>query len=88
MLLELGPHLVDQALHVVRYAAARSRGRAFRQREGSQVDDAFDVCLEYAGVRGLAAGENHRLLAGAAFCGAWHDGFVREIWNGSARRIA
>ncbi len=50
MLLELGPHLVDQAMMLFGTPGAIT-GQVFRQREGSQVDDAFDVCLEYPGVR-------------------------------------
>ncbi len=50
MLLELGPHLVDQALTLFG-TPQRIMGQSYRQREGSQVDDAFDVCLEFAGVR-------------------------------------
>jgi scyllo-inositol 2-dehydrogenase (NADP+) len=50
MLLELGPHLVDQALQLFGTPQAIT-GQSFRQREGSQVDDAFDACLEYPGLR-------------------------------------
>jgi predicted dehydrogenase len=50
MLLELGPHLVDQALQLFGTPLAIT-GKTFRQREGSRVDDAFDVCLEYPQVR-------------------------------------
>jgi scyllo-inositol 2-dehydrogenase (NADP+) len=50
MLLELGPHLVDQALMLFGTPQAIT-GQTFRQREGSQVDDAFDVCLEYPEIR-------------------------------------
>ena len=52
MLLELGPHLVDQVLQLFGTPQAIT-AEVFRQREGSQVDDAFDVCLEYAGLRAL-----------------------------------
>ena len=50
MLLELGPHLVDQALTLFGTPRAIT-AELFRQREGSQVDDAFDVCLEYPNLR-------------------------------------
>ncbi len=50
MLLELGPHLVDQALMLFGTPQAIT-GQSYRQREGSQVDDAFDVCLEYPELR-------------------------------------
>lgn len=52
MLLELGPHLVDQALLLFGMPRAIT-GQVFRQREGSPMDDAFDVCLEYSGLRAL-----------------------------------
>jgi scyllo-inositol 2-dehydrogenase (NADP+) len=50
MLLELGPHLVDQAL-VLFGTPQTVTGQVFRQRAGSQVDDAFDVILQYPEVR-------------------------------------
>src|SRR5271168_404999 len=53
VLFDLGPHVIDQAL--VLFGEPRAiTGSAFCQRETSQVDDAFDVCLEYAGLRAMA----------------------------------
>ena len=50
VLFDLGPHVIDQAL--VLFGEPRSiTASAFCQRETSQVDDAFDVCLEYPGLR-------------------------------------
>jgi scyllo-inositol 2-dehydrogenase (NADP+) len=52
VLFDLGPHLIDQAL--VLFGEPQSiTAKAFRQREGSQVDDAFDVCLEYPRLRAM-----------------------------------
>jgi scyllo-inositol 2-dehydrogenase (NADP+) len=57
VLFDLGPHVIDQAL--VLFAEPRAiTASAFCQRETSQVDDSFDVCLEYpssgAGLRAMA----------------------------------
>lgn len=57
VLFDLGPHVIDQAL--VLFGEPRTiTASAFCQRETSQVDDAFDVCLEYsnsgAGLRAMA----------------------------------
>jgi scyllo-inositol 2-dehydrogenase (NADP+) len=50
VLFDLGPHVIDQAL--VLFGEPRSiTASAFCQRETSVVDDAFDVCLEYPGLR-------------------------------------
>ncbi|HEY1659135.1 MAG TPA: Gfo/Idh/MocA family oxidoreductase [Candidatus Sulfotelmatobacter sp.] len=46
VLFDLGPHLIDQAL--VLFGEPHSiTASAFCERETSQVDDSFDVCLEY-----------------------------------------
>jgi scyllo-inositol 2-dehydrogenase (NADP+) len=53
VLFDLGPHVIDQAL--VLFGEPRAiTASAFCQRETSQVDDAFDVCLEYSGLRAMA----------------------------------
>ncbi len=52
VLLDLGPHLIDQAL-VLFGTPQRITANAFCQREGTQVDDAFDVEMEYPGTRVL-----------------------------------
>ena len=50
VLFDLGPHVIDQAL--ILFGEPRAiTASAFCQRETSQVDDAFDVCLEYPGLR-------------------------------------
>jgi scyllo-inositol 2-dehydrogenase (NADP+) len=50
VLFDLGPHVIDQALAL--FGEPRSiTASAFCQRETSVVDDAFDVCLEYSGLR-------------------------------------
>ncbi len=50
VLWDLGPHLIDQAL--VLFGEPRSIwASAFWQRESSQVDDAFDVYMEYPRLR-------------------------------------
>ncbi len=52
VLFDLGPHVIDQAL--VLFGEPRAiTASAFCQRETSQVDDAFDVCLEYSGLRAM-----------------------------------
>ena len=53
VLFDLGPHVIDQAL--VLFGEPRAiTASAFCQRETSQVDDAFDVCLEYPNLRAMA----------------------------------
>jgi scyllo-inositol 2-dehydrogenase (NADP+) len=52
VLFDLGPHLIDQALVLFGEPQAIT-AKAFRQREASQVDDAFDVCLEYPRSRAM-----------------------------------
>jgi scyllo-inositol 2-dehydrogenase (NADP+) len=50
VLFDLGPHVLDQAL--VLFGEPRAiTASAFCERETSQVDDSFDVCLEYPGLR-------------------------------------
>jgi len=53
VLFDLGPHLIDQALVLFGEPQAITAS-AFCQRETSQVDDAFDVCLEYPRLRAVA----------------------------------
>jgi predicted dehydrogenase len=53
VLFDLGPHVIDQAL--VLFGEPRAiTASAFCQRETSQIDDAFDVCLEYPRLRAMA----------------------------------
>jgi predicted dehydrogenase len=53
VLFDLGPHVIDQAL--VLFGEPRAiTASAFCQRETSQVDDAFDICLEYPRLRAMA----------------------------------
>jgi len=52
VLFDLGPHVIDQAL--VLFGEPRAiTASAFCERETSMVDDSFDVCLEYPGLRAL-----------------------------------
>jgi len=52
VLFDLGPHVIDQAL--VLFGEPQSiSASAFCQRETSQADDAFDVCLEYPRLRAM-----------------------------------
>jgi scyllo-inositol 2-dehydrogenase (NADP+) len=53
VLFDLGPHVIDQALVLFGEPQAITAS-AFCQRQTSQVDDAFDVCLEYPGLRAMA----------------------------------
>jgi scyllo-inositol 2-dehydrogenase (NADP+) len=50
VLFDLGPHVIDQALMLFGEPRAITAS-AFRERETSQVDDSFDVCLEYDRLR-------------------------------------
>jgi predicted dehydrogenase len=52
VLFDLGPHLIDQAL-VLFGEPQTIWASAFCQRDTSQVDDAFDVCLEYPRLRAM-----------------------------------
>jgi scyllo-inositol 2-dehydrogenase (NADP+) len=52
VLFDLGPHVIDQAL-VLFGGPMAITASAFCQRETSQVDDAFDVCLEYPRLRAM-----------------------------------
>ena len=52
VLFDLGPHLIDQAL-VLFGEPQKITASAFCQRDTSQVDDAFDVCMEYPGLRAM-----------------------------------
>jgi scyllo-inositol 2-dehydrogenase (NADP+) len=50
VLFDLGPHLIDQGL--VLFGEPQSIwASAFSQRATSQIDDAFDVCMEYPSLR-------------------------------------
>jgi predicted dehydrogenase len=50
VLFDLGPHVIDQAL--VLFGEPRAiTASAFCERRTSQVDDSFDVCMEYDGLR-------------------------------------
>jgi scyllo-inositol 2-dehydrogenase (NADP+) len=52
VLFDLGPHVLDQAL--VLFGEPRAvTASAFCERETSQVDDSFDVCLEYPTLRAM-----------------------------------
>jgi scyllo-inositol 2-dehydrogenase (NADP+) len=52
VLFDLGPHVIDQAL--VLFGEPKSiTASAFCERETSQVDDSFDVCLEYPHLRAM-----------------------------------
>ncbi len=53
VLFDLGPHVIDQALVLFGEPIAITAS-AFCQRETSQVDDSFDVCLEYPRLRVMA----------------------------------
>jgi scyllo-inositol 2-dehydrogenase (NADP+) len=50
VLFDLGPHVIDQALMLFGEPQAITAS-AFCERETSQVDDSFDVCFEYPGLR-------------------------------------
>ena len=52
VLFDLGPHVIDQALVLFGEPQAVTAS-AFCERETSQVDDSFDVCMEYPRLRAL-----------------------------------
>jgi scyllo-inositol 2-dehydrogenase (NADP+) len=52
VLFDLGPHVLDQALALFGEPKAITAS-AYCQRESSQVDDSFDVCMEYVGLRAM-----------------------------------
>jgi predicted dehydrogenase len=52
VLFDLGPHVIDQALVLFGEPKAITAS-AFCQRETSRVDDAFDVWMEYTGLRAM-----------------------------------
>jgi predicted dehydrogenase len=52
VLFDLGPHVIDQALLLFGEPRAITAS-AFCERETSQVDDSFDVCLEYPTLRAM-----------------------------------
>jgi predicted dehydrogenase len=52
VLFDLGPHVIDQAL--VLFGEPRAiTAAAFCERQTSQVDDSFDVCLQYPSLRAM-----------------------------------
>jgi scyllo-inositol 2-dehydrogenase (NADP+) len=53
VLFDLGPHVIDQALVLFGEPQAITAS-AFCERETSQVDDSFDVCLEHPVLRAMA----------------------------------
>jgi scyllo-inositol 2-dehydrogenase (NADP+) len=66
VLFDLGPHLIDQAL--VLFGEPKSIwASAFCQRATSRVDDAFDVCLEYPGLRAMLRARIIALAPGPHF---------------------
>jgi scyllo-inositol 2-dehydrogenase (NADP+) len=52
VLFDLGPHVIDQALVLFGEPGAVTAS-AFCERETSQVDDSFDVCLQYPRLRAM-----------------------------------
>jgi scyllo-inositol 2-dehydrogenase (NADP+) len=63
VLFDLGPHVIDQALVLFGEPQAITAS-AFCQRETSQVDDSFDVCMDYANSgSGLRAMGRARIIA-------------------------
>lgn len=66
VLFDLGPHVIDQAL--VLFGEPRAiTASAFCERETSQVDDSFDVCLEYPVLRAMARARIIALAPGPHF---------------------
>jgi scyllo-inositol 2-dehydrogenase (NADP+) len=63
ILFDLGPHVIDQAL--VLFGEPRAiTASAFCERATSQVDDSFDVCLQYSNLgAGLRAMARSRIIA-------------------------
>lgn len=66
VLFDLGPHVIDQAL--VLFGEPRAiTASAFCERDTSQVDDSFDVCLEYPVLRAMARARIIALAPGPHF---------------------
>ena len=64
ILFDLGPHVIDQAL--VLFGVPRAiTASAFCERATSQVDDSFDVCLEYPSLEYANSGAGLRAMARA-----------------------
>jgi len=66
VLFDLGPHVIDQALVLFGEPQAITAS-AFCQRKTSQVDDSFDVCLEYPGLRAMGRARIIAFAPGAHF---------------------
>ena len=66
MLLDLGPHLVDQAL-LLFGAPQAITGQLYCQREEATIEDAFDICLEYPGMRAWLRSRIVALVPGPHF---------------------
>jgi predicted dehydrogenase len=66
VLFDLGPHLIDQALVLFGEPSAITAS-AFCARETSRVDDSFDVCLEYTGLRAMLRARIIAFAPGAHF---------------------
>jgi len=82
LLFDLGPHVIDQAL--VLFGEPKSiTASAFCQRETSKVDDSFDVCLEYPGLRAVGRARIIAYAPGPHFL-IHGPRIVCEVWNGSA----
>ena len=66
VLFDLGPHVIDQALALFGEPQAITAS-AFCERETSQVDDSFDVCLEYPHLRAMVRARIIAFAPGAHF---------------------
>jgi scyllo-inositol 2-dehydrogenase (NADP+) len=85
VLWDLGPHLIDQAL--VLFGAPESIcATAFCQRPTSQIDDAFDVVMEYPQMRARLCARIIAVAPGPHLLIHGTDGNVYQVWDGSAGR--
>ena len=81
ILFDLGPHLVDHALVLFGTPLAIS-AEVFSEREGSEVDDAFDVRFGYPEIHAyLRTCQYDGVRARAPIRAARNERLVRKIWH-------
>ena len=84
MLFDLGPHLVDQALAL--FGAPKTITASVRKdRDVTEIEDAFDITLEYDRLRVLVLPVEHAgVRRCAAVSAAWDARELQEVRAGSA----
>ena len=83
LLFDLGPHLVDQALAL--FGVPEGITASVRKdRDTTDIEDAFDITLDYPRAAGALPVEHAGLRCCAAIFAAWDEGELQEVWTGSA----